>query len=263
MTTEITTPPEMPEAVADVRNLKARIERKREEIAQLEQRAGDDYKAVAASDDAEVSLQHVDEIARAAAELRALEAMHRTAEAMLERSRNRAYTRARVDIIDDASSRIQALSNEFGPAIEQALNAAIEPLSKFHEAGRQLVALYRSVRGRNTQGRSGVIVSSVVDLNRQEHLQHLVNLHLHRTLGWWRYEMAPPYGSPTFGQAVQGICGAVSNEFDELLGLHDLDPAEVAAVRAEQRARGEPAGLLAGPGGADDIDFSDVADFQH
>lgn len=233
--TETTTPPEVADAVADKRNCELRVESQRQKIEQLEAQFGRDYKVA-------VQPEQIDQITREQATLRVEEAKLAAAEEMLSRSRTRAYTRARVSIEDDASARVHALNSELGPAIEQALNAAIEPLLKFHAAGQELVQLYRSVRGRNTQGRSGVIVSSVVELNNIQHLQRMVNLHFHRTLGWWHYENAPPYGSPTFGQSVQGLCGAVRDEFQELLGLHDLDLAEVAAVRAEQRARGETPG---------------------
>lgn len=232
-----TNPPELPDAMVDVTRLGLKLEAKQREIEALEQQAGRDYREVAAG--ADVPLQHSEQMAKLMAEERTLRAMLERAQVVLESAKRRAFSRGVVKGHDQMDSHLRS-RNRFGKQTQTKLAEVAELLESLRENGRQCLAAFRALRGRNTQTDKGVVVAEISALAQGSHLQHLVMMDLNRRLGWWHYDQTPPYGGPEFSVGVAAASAALRGEFDQLMGIYELEPDEIAAVRAEMAAAGIP-----------------------
>lgn len=231
-----TNPPELPDAMVDVTRLGLKLEAKQREIEALEHQAGRDYREVSAGGD--VPLQHSEQMARLMAEERTLRAMLERAQAVLERAKVRAFTRGVLTTADQMRGYLRA-RNQVGKQAQAKLAELADLLNALQENGRQCLNAFRGLRGRNTQTDKGVVVAEIGALAEGGHLQHLAMMDLNRRLGWWQYDLVPPYGGPEFSVGIAAASAALNGEFDQLMGIHELEPDEIAAVRAEMVAAGK------------------------
>lgn len=227
--------PELPDAQLDVTRLELKLETKQREIEALEQQAGRDYREVAAG--ADVPLQHSEQMAKLMAEERTLRAMLERAQAVLERARVRAFTRGVLTKADQMRGCLRA-RDQLGKQAQEKLAELSELLQSLQENGRQCLSAFRGLRGRNTQTDKGVVVAEISSLAEGSHLQHLAMMDLQRRLRWWHYDLTPPYGGPEFSVGIVDASAALNGEFDQLMGVSELEPEEIAAVRAEMAAAG-------------------------
>lgn len=230
-TTALTPPlPGVEEALRDCNRLELQLEHADDDIETVERRLGDGYKAVA--EGADVPRDGNDELTRLLAKRKALQAMLTRARGVLEHARTRAFTRAMLaesDKMRGLLRRREVLAQQ----AEKQLAALATTLAELQSNGNEIKTAFHALRGRNTQTSKGVVSVEISALADASHLQHLVMQDMARRLRGWRYEQMSPYGGPAFAQGIAGASEAFVSEFDLLMGLDDLDSAEVAAVRCE------------------------------
>ena len=247
----IPNPPELPDAMVDVTRLELKLEAKQREIEALEQQAGLDYREVASGGN--VPLAHSDQMIKLMAEERTLRAMLERARAVLERAKVRAFTRGVLAKADQMREFLRT-RDQVGKQAEAKLAELADLLRTLQENGRQCLTAFRGLRGRNQQTDKGVVVTEIAALAQGSHLQHLAMMDLQRRLEWWRYDLTPPYGGPQFSVGIVDASAALRGEFDQLMGIHELEPGEIAAVRAEMAVAGAVPLIHDATESADDLD---------
>jgi hypothetical protein len=164
------------------------------------------------------------------AELRVLEEALTSAKEAVRNAERVAASRPAIERLDEAR-RLLADRVDLGGQISGHLQAYAGLVNALMQNSRQLSAAIRP--GANANSPKGYVVFDHALLHL-DHVQHTTSVHLARVIPGWRYERLPPHGGPSFGEAIHGACEAFGNELDILVGASDLDPSDVAAIRAEQ-----------------------------
>lgn len=228
----------------------------KQQIGECRERLGADFQAVA--DGAEIPEEQRRELGDLLGKEAALESMDVQAEKAVRRASDVAFARG-ILISADGMKKLLIRHEELSRKVDAAIDALAIAGDELRENGHQILENYRVLRGRNSQTLKGYVVTGVGALATGDQLNFLIGGGLAYRTRWFRHER-PMHFLPS---ALSSL-GALQSEFNELMGLSSLSKSAIAEARADLALDGAPLQLCADivASAAEDIDFTDISDFQ-
>lgn len=215
--------------------LEARLKGIEADITTAKEQLGDAFLDVA--DGGEVDRDAQRRLADLLAEKMALESMISRAAKHVKSADRRLFARG---IVAGADGMRALLGNrdQLADEAEKHLAAFASVAQQLLQNGSDVVKGIHQLRGRNRTTASGEIALELSALAQPSHLQHLLMIDLVRRIRGIQYDAMPPYGGHSFAVGMRGATAALRGAFDDVMGLVQLDDAELAEVKAELAADG-------------------------
>jgi len=227
------------EAARRLSALQSKLQSARARIKEQRAKLGAEFRDVADGGDMPTSAQSG--LAELVAERMTLAAMEAAATRAHRDAEQVAFARGIV-LNRDA---MQASMREYDAAVldaEAKADAFVHSLNSVRDAADAIHSNLRALRGRNQMTAHGEVLAAqgahaVADasgtMENPAGLQWFVNQHFAAVTRWWRAPRAMQ-----FSRTCGGAMAALRSSFDELMGLHDLDPAALKQARLDIAADG-------------------------
>jgi hypothetical protein len=220
--------PSKDDVLAAIARLTPQCEQIREEIEAATKAIGRGYLAAAAG---------VDDQAGERARIVDLEVRARGIEAQLAEAKRDLETIERREGVAERIKRHRActalvqqrrvIAERAGKATDDLAEALVALVAN----GREVLNHVRGIRGRDMLTPAGHIASSdITELARAENIQFIVERDMCAMVPGWRSEAG---AGPATSTVLIGQSWGLQRAVDDLLGVDELDPADVAAVEAQ------------------------------